>query len=116
MFVSFTSNTTGSTCGSGTDYPSGAPEFIPVFYVVDRSLVCIILFCGSFFAFGCCSVCLSSTYPLLVYYNHSFGIFVVFVVTYLALLSIIYHFLKYFLNIEKIKDIINHFSPSGKRI
>jgi hypothetical protein len=31
MFVSFNSNTTGVTSGAGTTYPSGAPEFTPIF-------------------------------------------------------------------------------------
>jgi hypothetical protein len=29
MFVTFNSNTTGVTCGAGTAYPSGTPEFTP---------------------------------------------------------------------------------------
>jgi len=31
MFVSFNNNTTGATCGTGTTYHSGAPEFTPSF-------------------------------------------------------------------------------------
>ena len=40
------SNTTCATCGSGTVYPSGAPEFIPVFGWVRgaRSLVLCVTF------------------------------------------------------------------------
>ena len=31
MFLSFSSNTTGVTCGAGTASPSGANKFTPVF-------------------------------------------------------------------------------------
>ena len=31
MFVALNSNTTGSTDGAGTTYPSGAPVFTPCF-------------------------------------------------------------------------------------
>ena len=66
------SNTTGATCGAGTDYPCGAVEFTPCFYWlrVTRSLVfciCFIYHCLSFcpfflwslscLYFGHCLVC-----------------------------------------------------------
>ena len=56
----------GATNGAGTAYPSGAPEFTPVFSGgrVIRSLVLYICFvdhCLSFctFSFGHCVVCFS---------------------------------------------------------
>jgi hypothetical protein len=59
-------NTTGATSGTGTAYPSGAPEFTPVFsgVRVTRSLVFCVCFvdrCLSFcaFSFGHCVVCSS---------------------------------------------------------
>jgi hypothetical protein len=61
--------TTGVTSGAGTTYPSGAPEFTPVFsgVHVTRSLVLYVYFvdrCLSFctFSFGHCVVCSSSIY------------------------------------------------------
>jgi len=58
------SNTTGATCGAGTAYPSGAPEFTHGFSVVRvaRSLVFCVMFldhCLSFcpVSFGHCIVC-----------------------------------------------------------
>ena len=41
MFVSFYSNTTGATCGAGTPYPLGAPEFTQflVWFLLQLSLV-----------------------------------------------------------------------------
>ena len=55
-------NTTGATSRAGTAYPSGAPEFTPVFsgFPVTRSLalcVCFIDHCLSFFFWPLC--CLS---------------------------------------------------------
>ena len=62
-------NTTGVTSGAGIAYPSGAPEFTPVFsgVRVTRSLVLYICFvdrCLSFytFSFGHYVVCSSSIY------------------------------------------------------
>ena len=59
----------GATSGGGTAYPSGAPEFIPVFngVRVARSLVlyvCVVDCCLSFCTFSCdhCGVCSSSIY------------------------------------------------------
>ena len=42
-------NATGATCGGGTDYPSGVPEFTPVFsgVRVARSFVLCVKFCRS---------------------------------------------------------------------
>jgi hypothetical protein len=59
------SNTTGVTSGAGTAYPSGAPEFTPVFsgIRVARSLVLCVVFGITLFAilsfliFGHCDVC-----------------------------------------------------------
>ena len=47
MFVSFNSNTTGVTCGTGTDYHSGAPEIFLGFrgLHVAWSLVFYVMFC-----------------------------------------------------------------------
>jgi hypothetical protein len=63
--------TTGATSGAWTAYPSGAPEFTPVFsgVHVTRSLVLYVCFvdrCLSFctFSFGHCVVCSSSIYEL----------------------------------------------------
>jgi len=41
----------GTTCVSGTDYPSGAPQFTPVRsgVRVDRPLVFCVVFCRSLF-------------------------------------------------------------------
>ena len=62
-------NTTGVTTGAGIAYPSGAPEFIPVFsgIRVTRSLVLYVCFvdrCLSLciFSFDHCVVCSSSIY------------------------------------------------------
>ena len=59
----------GATSGGGTAYPSGAPEFIPVFngVRVARSLVlyvCVVDCCLPFCTFSCdhCGVCSSSIY------------------------------------------------------
>jgi hypothetical protein len=38
MFVTFNSNTTGVTCGAGTAYPSGTPEFTPDFSVLHLKM------------------------------------------------------------------------------
>ena len=78
IFSSFTTyhrsgnniNTTDSTRGTGTSYPSGAPEFIPDFsgFHVTRSLVLCVCFVDSclsfclFFPFGFCVVCSSWIY------------------------------------------------------
>ena len=60
---------TDLTSEAGTAYPSGAPEFTPVFSGVNvtRSLVLCVCFvdrCLSFctFSFGHCVVCSSSIY------------------------------------------------------
>ena len=62
---------TGVTSGTGTDYPSGAPEFTPGFswVRVTRSLVlyaCFVDRCVPFctFSFDHCFVCSSSIYGL----------------------------------------------------
>ena len=49
-------NTTGAISGAGTTYPSGAPEFIPVFsgVRVTRSLVLWVCFVDRFFLPLCC--------------------------------------------------------------
>jgi len=59
----------GATSGAGTAYPSGAPEFTPVFsgVRVTRSLVLCVCFvdrCLALctFSFGHCVVCSSSIY------------------------------------------------------
>ena len=42
---------TGATCGAGTSFPSGAPEFTPVFsgvYVAGSKVFCV-MFCRLFF-------------------------------------------------------------------
>jgi hypothetical protein len=46
-------NTTGATSGSGTTYPSGAPEFIPVFsgVRVTRSLLLTPLISSNLFLY-----------------------------------------------------------------
>ena len=43
----------GATSGAGTAYPSGAPEFTPIFsgVCVTRSLVLMCMFCRSLFVF-----------------------------------------------------------------
>jgi hypothetical protein len=48
-------NTTGVTNGAGTDYPSGAPQFTPVFsgVRVTRSLVLYVLLYFSFWLLCC---------------------------------------------------------------
>ena len=55
MFVSFNSNITGVTYGTGTAIPSGAPEFTSEFCEVRvaRSLVIYVVFCSY-----CISFCL----------------------------------------------------------
>ena len=67
--ISVSQMTTSATSGAGTSYPSGAPEFTPVFsgVRVTRSLVLCVCFvdrCLSFctFSFGHCVVCSSSIY------------------------------------------------------
>jgi hypothetical protein len=52
-FVSFNSNITGVTGGAGTGGPSGAPEFIPVFYWdrVVQFLIFYSVFCRALFIF-----------------------------------------------------------------
>jgi hypothetical protein len=62
-------NTTGVTSGAEAAYPSGAPEFIPVFsgFRDTRSVVlrvCYVDRCLSFctFSFGHCIVCSSSIF------------------------------------------------------
>ena len=59
-------NTTDATSGTGTDYPSGAPQFTPGFSGVraTRSLVLCVCFVDSFlsfctFSFYHCDVCSS---------------------------------------------------------
>jgi hypothetical protein len=50
--VCYKSNTTGTTCGAGIAYPSGAPEYTSDLYSevrVARSLVFYIMFCKSLF-------------------------------------------------------------------
>ena len=44
----------GVTSGAGIDYPSGEPEFTPVFNAVrvTRSLVFCVVFCRSLFVFN----------------------------------------------------------------
>ena len=51
IFVSFNSNTTNATSGTGTDNPSGSREFTPCFCGVHvvQSLVFSLVFCRSFF-------------------------------------------------------------------
>ena len=61
------SNTTGETCGAGTDYPSVAPEITLIFsgVCVARSLIFYVMFCRSLFVlfiFGHCIDCSSSIY------------------------------------------------------
>ena len=48
------SNTKGVTSGAGTAYPSGTPEFTPVFsgVRVPQSLVFSVMFCRSLFVFS----------------------------------------------------------------
>jgi hypothetical protein len=51
LFVSLESNTAEVTCGAGTaSYPSGVPEFTPVFsgVLVARSLVFCLMLCRSY--------------------------------------------------------------------
>ena len=47
-FVSFDCNTTGVTCGSGTDNPSGKPKFSPGFWLCScysiLSFLCNVLY------------------------------------------------------------------------
>jgi hypothetical protein len=58
--VSNKSKTRGNTCGAGTSYPSGAPEFIPgclvgfVLLIVFLYIVLYIIVCS--FSFGHCIV------------------------------------------------------------
>ena len=49
--VSNKNNTTGTTCGVGSAYPSESPEFTPVVSVVrvTRSLVLCVMFCRLLF-------------------------------------------------------------------
>ena len=53
MLVSFNSNTTSATCGTGTVYPSGAPEYIPGFsgIPVAQCLLNKVIICRSLFVF-----------------------------------------------------------------
>ena len=55
VFMSFNSNTTGVTSGTGTDNPSGAPELTPGFSGVRiaRSLGFCVVFCRSLSFFYC---------------------------------------------------------------
>ena len=59
MFVSFNSDMTDATCGTGSAYPSGEPEYIPGFrgVPVARSLLYKVMFVllSSFFWSVCCS-------------------------------------------------------------
>ena len=50
MFVTFNSNTTGVTCGAGTAYPSGTPEFTPDFSGIcaAQHLVFCVVFCRTY--------------------------------------------------------------------
>ena len=62
MLVSFSSNTTGATCGTGNDKPTEAPEFTLGFSGVRfvRSVALSVMFCRSLFvllSFGHCIVC-----------------------------------------------------------
>ena len=66
LITGFITRLTGATSVAKTDYPSGAPEFIPGFsgIRVTRSLVLCVCFvdrCLSFctFSFGHCVVCSS---------------------------------------------------------
>jgi hypothetical protein len=69
------SNTTGVTCGWGSPYPSGAPEFTPAFsgVRVTRSLVFCVVFCRSLFVLFLLTIVLSvlritaSDYPFGVF-------------------------------------------------
>ena len=67
MFFSFNGNMTDATNGAGAAYPSGAPQFAPVFHK-DSSYSIYIVFCRLFllsffpFTFNYCSVC-PSDYP-----------------------------------------------------
>ena len=55
MFVSFNSNTPGATSGTGTTYPSGAPELTPGFIwgvcVAQSVVFCVVLFFRSLLSF-----------------------------------------------------------------
>ena len=72
------SNTTGVTCGWGSPYPSGAPEFTPAFsgVRVTRSLVFCVVFCRSLFVLFLLTIVLSvlritaSDYPFGVFKPH----------------------------------------------
>jgi hypothetical protein len=64
LFVSFNSNTTGATCGTGTVNPCEEHEFTPAVsgIRVSRSSVFCIKFCRSLFVlFSCWPLCCHST-------------------------------------------------------
>ena len=74
-------NTTGATGGTGTVYPTGAPEFTPVFsgVRVTRSLVICVCFVDHCLSFG--PFLLAIVLPVLLRYMDSdylFGIFKLF--------------------------------------
>ena len=83
MFVTFNSNTTGVTCGAGTAYPSGTPEFTPEFSGIcaAQHLVSCVVFCRTYiihvvspFSFSHFVDCLSLIYDfwLLLWYLQIF--------------------------------------------
>jgi hypothetical protein len=67
------SNTTGAICGTGTAYPSWAPDFIPVFSGVGiaRSLVFYVMSCRSLFVL----LAIALSVLQLTASDHPFGIF-----------------------------------------
>ena len=103
MFVSFSSSTTGATCGAETANPCEAYEFSPAFsgVRVSRSSVFCIMFCRSLFVlflFGHCVVCLTIYSP-----DYPFDIFKLFFlglsikldsssVLFSPLISLVFHF------------------------
>ena len=95
MFVLFNTNTPGVSCGTGTTYPSGAPEFLSgvQWARVVRSFSFCVVFCSSWFVFVFVFVFL-----FLLFFHFSFGHFscilrpsIYFLITFLVSLNASYH-------------------------
>ena len=95
MIVSFNSTMVDATSGAGAAYPSGAPEFSPVFsgFYVAYSLYYFVVFCRSLFVFFYLLTIVHVVSSVLRYTtsNCPFGIFKLFLSTpiYLAYIILI---------------------------
>jgi len=71
-WVWYQSNTTGATRGTGTAYPFGTPEFIPV--SVGLVLVFLVMFCRSFFCLFWGVTALSVLFRFTAFFYYPFVI------------------------------------------